>query len=66
MEIKASPQPLSKGEGTGGQTRRLCFINSFILYMEIVQKYFSEFTDKQLTQLDALKELYQEWSTWCS
>ena len=31
--------------------------------MEIVQKYFSEFSGTQLTQLGALKELYQEWNT---
>ena len=31
--------------------------------MEIIVKYFSEFSDTQLKQLDALKELYQEWNT---
>ena len=31
--------------------------------MEIITKYFSEFTDTQLKQLGALKELYQEWNT---
>lgn len=31
--------------------------------MEIVTKYFSDFTDTQLSQLGALKELYAEWNT---
>ncbi len=31
--------------------------------MEIITKYFSEFTDTQLRQLGALKDLYQEWNT---
>jgi len=31
--------------------------------LEIITKYFSEFTDTQLKQLGALKELYQEWNT---
>ena len=31
--------------------------------MEIITKYFSEFSDVQLKQLGALKELYQEWNT---
>lgn len=30
--------------------------------MEIVLKYFSDFTDVQLKQLEALKELYEEWN----
>ncbi|HVZ95990.1 MAG TPA: 16S rRNA (guanine(527)-N(7))-methyltransferase RsmG [Chitinophagaceae bacterium] len=30
--------------------------------MEIVQKYFSDFTDTQLWQLGALKNLYEEWN----
>ncbi len=31
--------------------------------MEIVLKYFSDFTDEQLKQLEALKGLYEEWNT---
>ncbi|HMJ47728.1 MAG TPA: 16S rRNA (guanine(527)-N(7))-methyltransferase RsmG [Ferruginibacter sp.] len=31
--------------------------------MEIITKYFSEFSGTQLKQLGALKELYQEWNT---
>jgi 16S rRNA (guanine527-N7)-methyltransferase len=31
--------------------------------LEIITKYFSEFTDTQIKQLGALKELYQEWNT---
>ncbi|WP_076381852.1 16S rRNA (guanine(527)-N(7))-methyltransferase RsmG [Filimonas lacunae] len=30
--------------------------------MEVVLKYFTEFTEKQLEQLTALKELYTEWN----
>ncbi|MBL7771974.1 MAG: 16S rRNA (guanine(527)-N(7))-methyltransferase RsmG [Chitinophagaceae bacterium] len=30
--------------------------------MEIVKKYFAEFTDKQLTQYQTLLALYQEWN----
>ncbi len=30
--------------------------------MEIVQKYFADFTDEQIKQLSALKELYSEWN----
>lgn len=30
--------------------------------MEIVLKYFSDFTDEQLKQLEALKPLYEEWN----
>jgi len=30
--------------------------------MEIILKYFSDFTAKQLHQFEALKELYQEWN----
>lgn len=30
--------------------------------MEVINKYFSEFTELQLQQLAALKELYQEWN----
>jgi len=31
--------------------------------VEIITKYFTEFTEVQLKQLGALKELYQEWNT---
>lgn len=31
--------------------------------MEIITRYFSDFTDDQLKQLAALKELYQDWNT---
>ena len=31
--------------------------------MEIVLKYFSDFTEEQLKQLEALKGLYEEWNT---
>lgn len=31
--------------------------------MEIITKYFSEFTEVQLKQLGLLKELYREWNT---
>jgi 16S rRNA (guanine527-N7)-methyltransferase len=31
--------------------------------VEIVTKYFSEFTDAQLKQLAALKELYEDWNS---
>ena len=30
--------------------------------MELIQKYFSDFTPQQLKQLAALKELYKEWN----
>ncbi len=30
--------------------------------MEIIQKYFSDFTDQQLRQFAALKDLYEEWN----
>ena len=30
--------------------------------MEIVQKYFADFSDEQTRQLAALKELYTEWN----
>jgi 16S rRNA (guanine527-N7)-methyltransferase len=31
--------------------------------MEILLKYFSEFTDKQLSQFKALKDLYKDWNS---
>jgi len=31
--------------------------------MEIILKYFSDFTDKQLQQFGALKHLYEDWNT---
>ncbi len=31
--------------------------------MEVITRYFSEFTEEQLQQLGALKELYQDWNT---
>ena len=30
--------------------------------MEIIKKYFSDFTEKQLHQFAALKDLYAEWN----
>ena len=32
------------------------------LKMEIILKYFSDFTAKQLHQFEALKDLYKEWN----
>jgi len=34
----------------------------FKTYMEIVQKYFADFSDEQVKQLAALKELYAAWN----
>ena len=31
--------------------------------MEIITRYFSDFTDEQIRQLAALKGLYEEWNT---
>ena len=31
--------------------------------MEIIKKYFTEFSEKQLKQLGALKELYTDWNS---
>ena len=33
-----------------------------LLFMEIILKYFSDFTPKQLQQFEALKDLYKEWN----
>ncbi len=33
-----------------------------LLQMEIITKYFSEFTEKQIQQFSALKHLYAEWN----
>jgi len=45
LEIKspASPQSVSKREGTGSLPGRLYFINTLIFKMEIIQKYFIDF-----------------------
>jgi 16S rRNA (guanine527-N7)-methyltransferase len=32
------------------------------LFMEVLTKYFTDFTEKQLQQFAALKDLYQEWN----
>lgn len=33
-----------------------------LLFMEIIQKYFSDFSEKQLQQFAALKDLYDDWN----
>ena len=30
--------------------------------MEIINKYFTDFTEKQIQQFAALKDLYEEWN----
>lgn len=38
------------------------FIFTFCLFMELIKKYFSDFSDKQLEQFAALKDLYAYWN----
>src|SRR4051812_1792869 len=49
--------PCGKSQNEHGNNQRLC--NHF---MEIILKYFDDFTPAQLQQLAALKELYEDWN----
>jgi 16S rRNA (guanine527-N7)-methyltransferase len=50
--------PCGKSQNEHGNNQRLC--NHF---MEIILKYFDDFTPAQLQQLAALKELYEDWNS---
>jgi 16S rRNA (guanine527-N7)-methyltransferase len=56
-------QLLSKGERTGRRSEDYVLLIFIDVVMEFIQKYFSDFTDVQVKQFAALKELYTEWNT---
>lgn len=63
MEVGPLSYPLPGGEREIWKIEgKIVFYFTIIFFMELIQKYFSDFSEKQVQQFAALKDLYTDWN----